>query len=345
MRPDLLELVLKHDELAELDAAERRLALRDLLARNGSANGIARAVTELADAIDGFGPLTSLMEDDLVSDVLVNGPHEVWVERAGSMVRTPIAFSSTDELLSLIDRLLARAGARADVEHPVADARLEDGSRIHVVLPPVAPYGPLVSIRRFRKAPWTLDDLLAEGMMSRQERVMLAQAVKGRSTIAISGGTGCGKTTLLNALLGEIDSTERVVLIEETQELRPPCEHHVSLLSRVANIEGRGALDVHELVRAALRMRPDRIVVGEARGSEALAALAAMSVGHKGSMVTVHARSAADVVDRLVSLSLQEGSGATEFSLRRQVDMAFDLFVHLDRSDKGRRKVVEIQSR
>ena len=344
MRPDLLELVLKHDELADLDAAERRLALRALLARDHSVNGLAPAVTELAEAIDGLGPLTSLVEDDLVSDVLVNGPHEVWAERAGSMVRTSITFPSTDELSSLIDRLLARAGARADVEHPVADARLEDGSRIHVVLPPVAPYGPLVSIRRFRKATWTLDDLMAEGMMTRREGAMLARSVKERSTIAISGGTGCGKTTLLNALLGEIDSTERVVLVEETQELRPPCEHHVSLLARAPNIEGRGALDMQALVRTALRMRPDRIVVGEVRGAEALAALAAMSVGHKGSMVTVHARSATDVVDRLVSLSLLEGSAATEASLRRQVGVAFDLFVHLDRSDNGKRKVVEILS-
>lgn len=344
MRADLLELVLEHDELADLDAAERRLALRDLLVRDGSANGIAPALIELADAIDGFGPLTPLMDDDLVSDVLVNGPREVWIERAGAMVRTPISFSSTGELSSLIDRLLAPAGARADVEHPVADARLGDGSRIHVVLPPVAPNGPLVSIRRFRKATLTLEDLLTEGMMTRQEGVRLAQAVKDRGTIAISGGTGCGKTTLLNALLGEIDSTERVVLIEETQELRPPCEHHVSLLARAANIEGRGALDMQELVRAALRMRPDRIVVGEVRGAEALAALAAMSVGHKGSMVTVHARSAADVIDRLVSLSLLEGSGATEASLRRQVAVAFDLLVHLDRSRDGRRKVVEILS-
>jgi pilus assembly protein CpaF len=342
MREELLQLVLKHDELAELDPAERRLALRDLLVREGGEADVSHSLAELANTIDGFGPLTPLMEDDSISDVLVNGVDEVWVERAGRVERTSVRFNDLDELMHLIDRLVSHAGARADVERPVADARLQDGSRIHVVLPPVAPSGPLISIRRFRKTAWRLDDLLAAGMMDNEQALTLAHAVHARKTIAISGGTGCGKTTLLNALLGEIDTGERVVLIEETQELRPSCLHHVELLARAPNIEGKGSIEMLELVRAALRMRPDRIVIGEVRGSEALAALAAMSVGHKGSMVTVHARSAGGVTDRFVSLALLAGSGLSETSLRRQVETAFDLFIHLDRAEDGRRVVIEI---
>lgn len=341
MRKELLDLVLSHDEMADLDVAERRLALRSLLATEGSSADVA----EVADAIDGYGPLTPLMEDETITDVLVNGPRNVWVERAGRLERTAVVFATETELLSLIDRLLGRTGTRADAERPVADSRLDDGSRIHVALPPVAPDGPLVSIRRFRRSGWTIDDLIGAEMMDERQASSLRTAVKERRTIAISGGTGCGKTSLMNALLGEIDPLDRVVLVEETQELRPACPHHVELLARASNIEGAGAIGLDELVRAALRMRPDRIVVGEVRGREALAALAAMSVGHKGSMVTIHARSAAEVAERFVSLALLAASGATESSLRRQVDNSFDLFVHLGRALDGRRRVTEILER
>lgn len=341
MRKDLLDLVLRHDEMADLDVAERRLALRSLLATEGSHADVA----EVANAIDGYGPLTPLMEDETVTDVLVNGTRHVWVERSGRLERTAVVFATETDLLSLIDRLLGRTGTRADAERPVADARLDDGSRIHVALPPVAPDGPLVSIRRFRQSGWAIHDLVDAGMMDERQASSLRTAVEERRTIAISGGTGCGKTSLMNALLGEVDPLDRVVLVEETQELRPACPHHVELLARAPNIEGAGAIGLDELVRAALRMRPDRIVVGEVRGREALAALAAMSVGHKGSMVTIHARSAAEVTDRFVSLALLAASGATESSLRRQVENSFDLFVHLDRALDGRRRVAEILER
>ncbi len=342
MRNGLLELALQCDDLAELDPAARRLALREMLLEHDSVEDLPRSLVELANAIDGFGPLTELMEEDAVTDILVNGPHEIWVERLGRLELVPHGFRDHTDLRAFIDRVLASTGARADAGHPVADARLRDGSRIHVVLSPIAPRGPQVSIRRFPSRPLSLDDLADAGMFDDDILRSLVSAVQGRRTLAISGGTGSGKTTLLNALLGQIDDTERVVVLEETAELRPACPHHVSLVTRSSNVEGTGAVTLADLVRASLRMRPDRIVIGEVRGGEALAALAAMSVGHEGSMVTVHARSAKEVHDRLVSLALLASTGASESSLHQQASAAFDLVLHLERDRWGRRRVVEI---
>ena len=343
MREDLLELAFQHDEMAELDPAERRLALRELLLQRDEEDTIS-ALTEIADAIDGFGPLTSLMEDETVTDVLVNGAGQVWVERNGKLAPAETAFRDPDGLREWIDRMLALAGGRIDAARPIADARLPDGSRMHAVLPPVAPGGPLVSIRKWPSLPLTLDELHEMGMTTAPQLEFLRGAVRDERTMAISGGTGSGKTTLLNALLGEVPTESRVVVLEETPELRPRCDHHVSLLTRGENVEGAGAIDLGDLVRASLRMRPDRIIVGEVRGAEALAALAAMSVGHEGSMVTVHARSARAAPERLVSLALLAGSGARPESLRRQISDAFDFFVHLERTAEGNRKVAEIRS-
>ena len=341
MRDDLLEIALERDELADLDPAARRLALRTLLLERDL--DVSATLPELARSIDGFGPLHALMEEDDVTDVLVNGPDEVWVERAGLLRRTQARFIDESDLRAFIERMLASTGARADPAHPVADARLRDGSRIHVVLPPVAAGHPIVSIRRFPRVPYSLEGLSERGMFGPGELEEFRTAVKVRKTMAISGGTGSGKTTLLNALLAEIGSDERIVVLEETAELRPRCPHHVSLLTREPNVEGAGAVTLTALVRASLRMRPDRIVIGEVRGAEVLAALAAMSVGHSGSMVTVHARSAASAPERLVSLGLLARSGATEAALGHQVDAAFDLFVHLARDANGTRRVVEIK--
>ena len=342
MRPELLDLALRRDHIADLDPAARRLALRDLLLENDLDVDVPETLVEIANVIDGFGPLTSLMEDERITDILVNGPDRIWVERDGHLAQTDASFGHQDDLRAFIDRMLSSSGARADAGRPIADARLGDGSRIHVVLPPVASEGPLVSIRRFPRAPLSLNDLRISGMVDEMQSSRLRAAVSHGETLAISGGTGSGKTTLLNALLGEIDPSERVVVLEETSELRPRCVHHVSLLTRESNLEGAGRIDLSDLVRAALRMRPDRIVVGEVRGPEALAALAAMSVGHAGSMVTVHARSAAAVPDRLVSLALLARGGASQSSLREQVDAAFDLIVHLERHDEGLRRVAHI---
>ena len=338
----LLDAVIARDELAELDPARRRLALRGVLAERTPPDALSDAVARVADAVDGYGPLSALLEDDDVTDVLVNGVDEVWVERRGRLERASARFDDVEDLRCSVDRWLAAAGARVDASRPIADARLANGARIHVVLPPVAPDGPLVSIRRFPTRMPTLEELAARGMVDDATAAELVSLVEGRASLAITGGTGSGKTTLLNALLGRVGRDERVVTIEETPELRPSSAHVVSLVARPPNVEGRGAVLLSDLVVAALRMRPDRIVVGEVRGGEAFVALEAMATGHRGSMVTLHARSAAHVVDRVVTLALRAASGATEDALRRQARDAFDAIVHLERDD-GRRRVVEIR--
>jgi pilus assembly protein CpaF len=335
MTSSLLDLVFRHDRIAELDPAQRRLALRSLIAREAPAE--LPILPRLADVVDGFGPLGDLMRDREVTDILINGPREVWVEKSGRLERTDVTFDDDHDLRAFIDRLFGSAGTRVDTTCPVADCRLADGSRIHVVLAPIAPRGPIVSVRRFPVTRFSLDDLVTAEMMTTEQAAELVRAVECRRTIAITGGTGTGKTTLLNALLGHVGAKERVVVIEETPELAPTCAHLVSLVARSPNLEGAGAVDISSLVRAALRMRPDRIIVGEVRGPEALAALAAMSTGHEGSMITLHARDAADAIERIVTLALQAGSGAAEDSLRRQVAHAFDVLVYLERRAGGRR--------
>jgi pilus assembly protein CpaF len=324
---ELLEAVFARDQLAELDVAERRLALRSLIAEHS----LTCSLDELANWVDGLGPLSGLMRDPAVTDVLVNGPREVWVERAGRLTFEGSLFESREDLVRLVDRLLGDGGAHADASQPIADARLSEGARIHVVLPPVAPAGPVVSIRRFPVRPLSLDDLASRGMLGAEQAAFLRAAVEQRLTLAISGGTGTGKTTLLNALLGLVGDDERVVVIEETAELQPQCRHAVSLVARSRNIEGKGGIDPEALVRAALRMRPDRIVVGEVRGPEALAAIDAMSTGHAGSMVTIHARSGQDALARLVSLALRARTGRSQEAVSADVGAAIDMTVHLER--------------
>jgi pilus assembly protein CpaF len=336
---DVRDFVFDRPELADLDPAQRRLALRELL-RGEAPQDAARLAAEASDLIDGYGPLTGLMRQPGVTDVLVNAHDEIWVEERGRLHRTSVTFLDRDALCSFIERMVAISGARVDASSPIADARLPDGSRLHVVLPPLAGDGPLVSIRRFPRDVFDLDDLRAMDFLTDAEATLLRDAVRNRRTIAVGGATGSGKTTLLNALLGLVPATERVVVIEETRELRPSCPHVVSLVARPANIENRGAVDLVDLFRASLRMRPDRIVVGEVRGREALVALDAMSTGHEGSMVTVHARSASDALDRFVSLATQGGAAGTA-ALRERFARAFDLVVHLERVD-GRRVVAEI---
>ncbi len=337
MRPDLLDRAFEHDELAMLDVAERRLALRTLFADDVPEADLAAAVDDVAREIDGFGPLTPLFEDPLVSDILVNGPDEVWVERAGRLVTTDVRFAAPEHLRAWTERMLGRAGARADASSPVADAALRDGSRIHVVMPPIARGGPVVSIRRFVMKRPSLESLVERRTMSADEASVLSAAVAEGASVVIAGATGTGKTTLLNALLTLVPSDERVVIVEETPELDVSGRHVVALTARPPNVEGAGAVPPDQLVRAALRMRPDRIVVGEVRGPEALVALAAMSTGHRGSMLTVHARSAHGALDRLTSLALEAASAAAETSLRQRFAQTVDLIVHLERAGSERR--------
>ena len=345
MRGDLLDFVRQFDEIADLDPAERRLALRSIVVRRATHQNAGPLITELANSIDGFGPLTDVMADESVTDVLINGSREVWVERNGRLERATISWPDSVSLREFVERLLGLAGARIDASQPTADARLPDGSRVHAVLPPVAPHGPLVSIRKWPTERFTLTELMRRSMFDDETKNLLVDAVVHRRSVVVGGATATGKTTLVNALLGEVHRHERVVLVEETPELFPVCAHFVSLVARPPNIEGRGEVDTLALVRTALRMRPDRIVVGEVRGGEAMAALGAMSTGHAGSMLTVHASSAADVIDRLVTLALQARSGDTEAGIRRMIERAVDVIVHLERRGEHRRiaEVVEMR--
>jgi pilus assembly protein CpaF len=333
------ELLLEHDEIADLDPASRRLEIRSLLTDDRYAS---LSVADVVDRIEGAGPLNDLMRDPDVTDILVNGPDEIWTERRGSLERESLSFAGTESLLALVQRWLGEGGTRADMSHPIADARLRDGSRVHVVLPPIS-VTPIVSIRRLPARAPGLDELVERGSLTTEQARELASAVSERKSIAISGATGTGKTTLLGSLLSLVPATERVVVLEETREL--PCSdpHIVSLLTREANAERAGAVTLEQLVRASLRMRPDRIVVGEVRGPEALALLGALNTGHRGSLVTVHASSSTRVVDRIVALALQARTSLGEGTIRREAESAWDLFVHLERVE-GRRRIVEFRS-
>ena len=331
-----LDVVFAHDELADLDSAQRRLAIRRVLADAGMD---AVYLPKVAALVDGFGVLDDLMRDPTVTDVLVNRWNDVWVERDGTLTRTGVSFESPGDLVETIERLIARGGGRVDSARPISDVALPGGARMHVVLPPLSS-GPVVSIRKFPGVPLTLEDLHARGMFDDAQEELLEASVENRRSIAISGGTGSGKTTLLNALLGLVPATQRLVTIEETPELRPGCSHHVSLVARPPNIEGVGEVTLADLLRASLRMRPDRIVVGEVRGAEALVALDAMSTGHAGSLVTVHAQSAADVETRFVALAAT-GCDLSESTLRSRFRDSFDMVVHLERVG-GTRRVKEV---
>lgn len=343
MNADLMQLVYDHDELAELDPAARRLALRALLAEKVPSD-LPAAVRQLADEIDGFGPISDAMRAGGVTDILINGPHEVWIETDGCLELTGARFIDHEHLRAWCERLISAAGGRIDSSWPITDVRLADGSRFHAVLPPVAPAGPLVSIRRSPHRPRSLDDLCSLGFVSAPDCARLRNLVAEGRSIAISGATGTGKTTLLNALLLDVPPRERIVVIEELPELRLEGTGAVSLVARGPNTEGRGEVRLDALVRASLRMRPDRIVVGEVRGPEALPAVQAMTTGHAGAMLSVHARSARHVPVRLVDLAMGAHGAPSETTLARHVADALDVVVHIGRRS-GARAIEEIVER
>ena len=290
----------------------------------------------------GLGPLEPLLADPAVEEVMVNGPGTVYVERGGRIEPTAIRFADEEELRNAIERILAPLGRRVDELSPMVDARLADGSRVNVVIPPLAIDGPLVSIRRFGARRPGPDQLVALGTVSPAQRRFLAEAVAARRSVLVSGGTGSGKTTLLNALSSFIAPRERVVTIEDAAELRLQQPHVARLESRPAGVEGRGEVTIRDLLRNALRMRPDRIVIGEVRGVEALDLLTALNTGHDGALSTVHANSPADALARLETLALMAGVGLPPAAVAEQVRRGIDLVVHLERRRDGARVVSEV---
>ena len=290
----------------------------------------------------GLGQLEELLADPEVEEVMVNGPDRVYVERRGRVEPTSVRFADEEELRNTVERILAPVGRRVDESSPMVDARLADGSRVNVVIPPLAIDGPAVSIRRFgarRPGPRQLVEL---GTIDEAQRSCLEQAVRVRRSILVSGGTGAGKTTLLNALSAYIAADERIVTIEDAAELRLRQRHVVRLESRPASVEGRGEVTIRDLLRNALRMRPDRIVIGEVRGTEALDLLTALNTGHDGALSTVHANSPADALSRLETLAMMAGLGLPHAVVAEQVRRGIDLVVQLQRLRDGGRKVVEI---
>ena len=290
----------------------------------------------------GLGPLEEVLADPAVEEVMVNGPAAVYVERAGRIEPAEVRFASEQALMDAIERILAPLGRRVDELSPMVDARLADGSRVHVVIPPLAVDGASLSIRRFTAVRPGPDELVELGTVTEGLRDQLAAAVEARRSVLISGGTGSGKTTLLNALSAFIDPAERVITIEDAAELQLRQPHVVRLESRPANVEGRGQVTVRDLLRNALRMRPDRIVIGEVRGSEALDLLTALNTGHEGALSTVHANSPEDALRRVETLALMAGVGLPHEAIREQVGRGIDLVVHLARLSDGSRRVVEV---
>jgi pilus assembly protein CpaF len=329
-------------DLAGLDLARRVRALVEReagLLGSAERDELARRVAERAF---GLGPLEPLLADPGIDEVMVNGSGAVWVERAGRLERATVAFASDADLRHCIERILAPLGRRVDEAEPLVDARLPDGSRVNVVIPPLALDGPALTIRRFRRRGFSPDDLVEVGTWSPSLRDFLATCVRARLNLLISGGTGSGKTTSLNALSSFIPAGERIVTIEDAAELRLQQPHVVRLEARPANVEGRGEVSIRRLVRNALRMRPDRIVVGEVRGPEALDMLQAMSTGHEGSLGTVHAGSPEEALRRVETLALMADLGLPHAAVREQVAAALDVVVHQARGRDGARTVVAV---
>ncbi|MGH2450738.1 MAG: CpaF family protein [Candidatus Limnocylindria bacterium] len=296
----------------------------------------------LDDRLFGLGEIAPLLRDERVSEVMVNGTRGVWVERDGRIEETAVRFADPEEILVLIERLVSPLGRRIDLATPLVDARLPDGSRVHAAIPPVSLVGPVLTIRRFAARPFTPDDLVAMGTATRAQTDMLVDAVRERRSILISGGTSSGKTTTLNALAFAIPTHERIVTIEDAAELRLPQTNVVALETRPPSVEGRGAIDVRALVRAALRMRPDRILIGEVRGGEALDMLQAMNTGHRGSLTTAHANGPYQALLRLETMALMAGVDLPLPAIREQIRRGIDLIVHQERDEAGRRRVARI---
>ncbi len=337
------------DRLAEIDAPrvrkEVRAAVAALVAEEApQLQGDEREslIDQILNEVFGLGPLDPLMQDDTVSDILVTTSDLVYVERFGKLKKTGVRFKDAAHLTRIIQKIVGQAGRRIDESSPMVDCRLPDGSRVNAVIPPVAFEGPLLSIRKFAKDPMTADELVEKGTLSEEMREYLHRAVKGRRNILISGGTGSGKTTLLNVLSAFIGADERIVTIEDTAELQLRQEHVAKMETRPPNIEGHGAIRERHLVINALRMRPDRIILGEVRGEEALDMLQAMNTGHDGSLATIHANSCSDAVNRLEMMAGSANTNISNSSLKQQIASAIHVYVQVARLSDGTRKIIEI---
>ncbi len=301
-----------------------------------------RLIDEVLDETFGFGPLEVLLKDPTISDILVNGPYKVYVERRGKLEKTDVKFRDNEHLLQIIDRIVSKVGRRVDETSPMVDARLPDGSRVNAIIPPLALDGCSMSIRRFGSNPLKLEDLLNYKAFTPEMAMLMEAAIKARLNLVISGGTGCGKTTLLNTLSSFIPSDERIITIEDAAELQLQQEHIVRLETRPPNIEGKGMVTTRDLVRNALRMRPERIIIGECRGAEALDMLQAMNTGHAGSMTTLHANSPRDAQARLETMVMMAGMELPIKAMRQQISSAVDLIIQANRLQGGPRKVTGI---
>src|SRR5947209_2595789 len=301
-----------------------------------------RLIDEVLDETFGFGPLEMLLKDPTISDILINGPHKIYVERRGKLEKTEVKFRDNDHLLQIIDRIVSKVGRRVDETSPMVDARLPDGSRVNAIIQPLALDGPTMSIRRFGANPLRLEDLLNFKAFTPEMAMLMEACIKARLNILISGGTGCGKTTLLNTLSSFIPHEERIVTIEDAAELQLQQDHVVRLETRPPNIEGKGAIATRDLVRNALRMRPERIIIGECRGAESLDMLQAMNTGHAGSMTTLHANTPRDGQARLETMIMMAGMELPMKAMRQQISSAVDLIIQANRLQGGPRKVTHI---
>jgi len=301
-----------------------------------------RLYEQISAEILGFGPLQPLLEDETVTEVMVNGAKNIFIERAGKILRVPVVFESDEHVMRIIDRIVAPMGRRIDEASPYVDARLPDGSRVNAVIPPISLVGPVLTIRKFFKSPITIEQLVQYDTITKEALQFLKACVESRLNIVISGGTGSGKTTLLNILSQFIPGDERIVTIENAAELQLRQEHVVTLESRPSNIEGRGEVTIRNLVVNSLRMRPDRIIVGEIRDEASLDMLQAMNTGHDGSMTTAHSNSPRDTLSRLETMTMMAGMDLPSRAIREQISSAIDLIVHQERLRDGTRKIVNI---
>ena len=343
---DVLDLSL----INTLDAAQARTQIRETCSRLVEEEAAPlnfeqrrKVIDRIEDEVMGLGPLEPLLNDKSISDILVNGAKQVYIERRGKLELTEVQFNDDQHLMNIIDRIVSNVGRRVDESSPMVDARLDDGSRVNAIIPPLAIDGPSMSIRRFAVELLSMEDLIGLGTVNEAIAEVLQAIIKARLNVLISGGTGSGKTTMLNVLSGYVPDDERIVTIEDSAELQLQQPHVVRLETRPANIEGRGEINSRDLVRNSLRMRPERVIVGEVRGAEALDMLQAMNTGHDGSLTTIHANSPRDALSRVENMVSMTGISFPVKTLRSQIASAIDLVIQVSRHEDGRRRLVSVQ--